>query len=86
MSRSVGVDLHRRRSQVAILDEAGGVVSSRQVVNNPAHQDTYRRVAERKGNKVAPLHWSGLFTATWTPPTRSGMPIWAPQMGVQWRR
>ena len=35
MSRYVGVDLHRRRSQVVILDEAGERVSSRQVVNDP---------------------------------------------------
>jgi len=35
VSRYVGVDLHRRRSRVVILDEAGGLVSSRQVVNDP---------------------------------------------------
>lgn len=35
MSRYVGVDLHRRRSQVVILDEAGERLSSRQIVNDP---------------------------------------------------
>lgn len=34
MSRYVGVDLHRRRSRVVILDEAGERVSSRQVEND----------------------------------------------------
>ena len=35
MSRYVGVDLHRRRSQVVILDENGERVSSRQIENDP---------------------------------------------------
>ena len=35
MSRYVGVDLHRRRSQVVILDEDGTKVSSRKIVNDP---------------------------------------------------
>ena len=33
---SVGIDLHRRRSQVAVLDERGGELLSRRIVNDPA--------------------------------------------------
>jgi transposase len=32
---SVGIDLHRKRSQVAVLDEAGNQVLSRRIVNDP---------------------------------------------------
>ena len=59
MSRDVGVDLHRRRSQVVILDEAGGLVSSRQVVNDPvvlgeavAAAGAHRRVLARRAPQV----------------------------------
>jgi hypothetical protein len=31
----VGVDLHRRRSQVVILNEEGESVSSKQIANDP---------------------------------------------------
>jgi transposase len=32
---SVGIDLHRKRSHVAVLDEGGGQVLSRRIVNDP---------------------------------------------------
>ena len=35
MSRYVGIDLHRRRSVVVILDETGELVSSRRIENSP---------------------------------------------------
>jgi transposase len=34
-TRWVGVDLHRRRSQIAIIDEHGELVLSRRIVNEP---------------------------------------------------
>ncbi len=44
MSRYVGVDLHRRRSQVVILDPDGTKVSSGRVDNSPL--ELVRAVAE----------------------------------------
>jgi hypothetical protein len=32
---SVGIDLHRKRSHVAALDEHGGELFSRRIVNDP---------------------------------------------------
>ena len=32
---SVGIDLHRKRSHVAVLDEHGGELLSRRIVNDP---------------------------------------------------
>jgi transposase len=32
---SVGIDLHRKRSQVAVLDEHGSELLSRRIVNGP---------------------------------------------------
>jgi hypothetical protein len=32
---SVGIDLHRKRSHVAALDERGGELFSRRIVNDP---------------------------------------------------
>ena len=32
---SVGIDLHRKRSRVAVVDEAGNRVLSRRIVNDP---------------------------------------------------
>ena len=40
-TRWVGIDLHRRRSQIAILDEHGELILSRRVVNHP---DTFREL------------------------------------------
>jgi transposase len=34
-TRWVGVDLHRRRSQIAIIDEHGELALSRRIVNDP---------------------------------------------------
>ena len=33
---SVGIDLHRERSQVAILDDQGRELRSRRIINDPA--------------------------------------------------
>ena len=40
-TRWVGVDLHRRRSQIAIIDEHGELTLSRRIVNHP---DTFREL------------------------------------------
>ena len=34
-NRWVGVDLHRRRSQIAIIDEHGELTLSRRIFNDP---------------------------------------------------
>ena len=33
---SVGIDLHRKRSHVAVIDESGTQLLSRRIVNDPA--------------------------------------------------
>ena len=40
-TRWVGIDLHRRRSQIAIIDEHGELALSRRIVNDP---DTFREL------------------------------------------
>lgn len=50
-TRSVGVDLHRRRSQIAIIDEDGELALSRRIVNHP---DTFRELlGDPDGTHVA---------------------------------
>src|SRR5689334_20948080 len=40
-TRWVGIDLHRRRSQIAIIDEHGELTASRRIVND---RDTFREL------------------------------------------
>ena len=40
-TRWIGIDLHRRRSQVAIIDEHGELMLSRRIVND---RDTFREL------------------------------------------
>ncbi|MGZ6669442.1 MAG: IS110 family transposase, partial [Solirubrobacteraceae bacterium] len=40
-NRWVGIDLHRRRSQIAIIDEQGELSLSRRIVND---RDTFREL------------------------------------------
>src|SRR5204863_5564135 len=50
-TRWVGVDLHRRRSQIAIIDEHGELALSRRIVNDP---DTFRELlGDPDGTHVA---------------------------------
>ena len=50
-TRWVGVDLHRRRSQIAIIDEHGELALSRRIVND---RDTFRELlGEPDGTHVA---------------------------------
>ena len=50
-TRWVGVDLHRRRSQIAIIDEHGELALSRRIVNHP---DTFRELlGDPDGTHVA---------------------------------
>jgi hypothetical protein len=42
----VGIDLHRNRSQIAVLDQEGIELLSRRIVNDPA---TFLRPAARTG-------------------------------------
>jgi len=50
-TRWVGIDLHRRRSQIAIIDEQGELTLSRRVVNDP---DTFRELlGDPDGTHVA---------------------------------
>jgi transposase len=50
-NRWVGIDLHRRRSQIAIIDAHGELTLSRQIVNHP---DTFRELlGDAEGTHVA---------------------------------
>ena len=50
-NRWVGIDLHRRRSQIAIIDEGGALTLSRRIVNHP---DTFRELlGDPDGTRVA---------------------------------
>jgi transposase len=50
-TRWVGIDLHRRRSQIAIVDQDGELTLSRRIINNP---DSFREVlGETEGTHVA---------------------------------
>jgi transposase len=50
-TRWVGIDLHRRRSQIAIIDEHGELTLSRRIVNHP---DTFRELlGDPDGTHVA---------------------------------
>lgn len=50
-NRWVGIDLHRRRSQIAIIDEHGELTLSRRIVNDP---DTFRELlGDPEGTRVA---------------------------------
>ena len=50
-NRWVGIDLHRRRSQIAIIDEGGELTLSRRIVNHP---DTFRELlGDPDGTRVA---------------------------------
>ena len=50
-TRWVGIDLHRRRSQIAIVDEHGELTLSRRIVND---RDTFRELlGDPDGTHVA---------------------------------
>jgi transposase len=50
-TRWVGIDLHRRRSQIAIVDQDGELTLSRRIINNP---ESFREVlGETEGTHVA---------------------------------
>ena len=50
-TRWVGIDLHRRRSQIAIIDEHGELTLSRRIVND---RDTFRELlGDADGTHVA---------------------------------
>ena len=50
-TRWVGIDLHRRRSQIAIIDEHGELTLSRRIVNHPY---TFRELlGDPDGTQVA---------------------------------
>ena len=50
-TRWVGIDLHRRRSQIAIIDEHGELVLSRRIVNHP---ETFKELlGDPDGTQVA---------------------------------
>jgi hypothetical protein len=50
-TRWVGIDLHRRRSQIAIIDEHGELTLSRRIVNDPG---TFRELlGDPDGTHVA---------------------------------
>jgi transposase len=58
---SVGIDLHRKRSHVAALDEAGGELFWRRIVNDP---DTFLRcsassTASPRSRSMRPTAGSG---------------------------
>jgi transposase len=52
-TRRVGIDLHRRRSQIAIIDEHGGLSLSRRIVND---RDTFRELLEEADYDVHLAH------------------------------
>ena len=50
-NRWVGIDLHRRRSQIAIIDDHGELTVSRPIVND---RDTFRELlGDPNGTHVA---------------------------------
>jgi len=50
-TRWVGIDLHRRRSQIAIIDDDGELTASRRIVNDPG---TFRELlGDPNGTHVA---------------------------------
>ena len=51
-TRCVGVDLHRRRSQIAIIDEHGQLALSRQIVND---RDTFKELPGDPDGTHGPL-------------------------------
>jgi transposase len=79
---SVGIDLHRKRSHVAALDERGGELFSRRIVNDP---DTFvALLGDLDGeSKIARGDLRSRTTATsCTWPTRSG-PRRSPRRGLR---
>ncbi len=61
---SVGIDLHRKRSHIAALDEHGGELFSRRIVNDP---DTFVALlggldGESKVALEATYGWAGPFS------------------------
>jgi hypothetical protein len=50
-TRWVGIDLHRRRSQIAVIDEQGELTLSRRIIND---RDTFRELlGDPSGTHVA---------------------------------
>jgi len=63
MSRYVGVDLHRRRSVVVILDEDGSKVSSRRIENSPMNLVAAVGEAGRDPEVVLEATWGWYWAA-----------------------